>query len=545
SAPTEVVLKKPQQFRLIGRRVPRVDIAAKSDGSAIFTQDIYLPRMLTAVLARSPRFGGKVASFDASAARRVAGVVDVVQVPRGVAVVADTFWAAQKGRAALRVHWDDSEAEMRGSAELWRDFRALMAEPGKTARREGDVTRALSGATKIVEAEFEFPYLAHAPMETEDCVAQIKDGGCELWAGSQLQSGDQAVAAAILGIAPSKVRINTLYGGGSFGRRATPNADVVSEAVSVAKAMGTDRPIKVMWTREDDIRGGFYRPMFLHRLRGGLDRDGNIVAWHHKLVGQSVFAGTPLESAIRDGIDPSVIEGAVGLPYHIANLRLDFRLATAGVPVLWWRAVGHTHNAFSTEVFFDQLAAAAGKDPYQLRRSLLGKHPRHLAVLDLAARKIGWGSAVPQGKGRGIAVHESFGSFVAQAVEISLDSYGMPVVERVVCAVDCGVAVNPDVIAAQMEGGLGYGLSAMMFSEITLDRGVVMQSNFHDYPALRIHEMPAVEVHIVPSQEAPTGVGEPGLPPIAPAVANAYFQLTGTAIYRQPLTRHLGQGATR
>ncbi|MEM9489354.1 MAG: xanthine dehydrogenase family protein molybdopterin-binding subunit [Myxococcota bacterium] len=547
SPPEEVKLKDPSQFSLIGKpRLRRLDLVEKSNGEAIFTQDIHLPGMLTAVLARPPRFGGKVKSFDDSSARRIKGVVAVVQVPRGVAVVAESFWTAKKGRDALRVEWDDSEAEKRGSAELWAEYRSMIAKPGRSVRDDGEVAKALSGASKVIEADFEFPFLAHAPMETEDCVVQLKGGACEIWAGSQIQTADQAIAAQLLGVTPDKVRINTLLGGGSFGRRGTPNADVIVEALTVAMTMKTDRPIKVVWTREDDIQGGFYRPMVLHRMRGGLDKAGNIVAWHHAMVGQSIMTGTMFEVAMQNGIDPTLIEGAANLPYSIANLKVEFQYGQIGVPVLWWRAVGHTQNAFSTEVFLDQLAAAAGKDPYQVRRSLLAKHPRHLAVLDLAAQKSGWGSPMPRGKARGIAVHESFGSFVAEVAEISLDSQGLPVVERVVCAVDCGIAINPDTIAAQMEGGLGFGLGAVMMNEITLDRGLIEQSNFHDYRSLRIHQMPRVEVHIAPSQEAPSGVGEPGLPPIAPAVANAYLKLTGTPIHRLPFT-HLKEtgGKTR
>ena len=416
----------------------------------------------------------------------------------------------------------------------------MTAKPGKIVRNDGSAASALGGAKTKLEAEFVFPLLAHAPMEPLDCVVQIKDGACEIWSGCQGQTMDQMAAARILGITPDKVKINTLFAGGSFGRRANPGSDVTSEAVALAKAMGTDKPIKVVWTRKDDIRGGRYRPMFLHKLRGGLDADGNIVGWHHQLIGQSIFKGTFLEAAMKDGIDPTMLEGASNLPYDIANVQVDVQIAEVGVPVLWWRSVGHTHTAFSTEVFLDQLIHAAGRDPYQVRRALLAKYPRHLAVLDLAAKKAGWGSPVPEGKGRGIAIHESFNTVVAQVADIGLNRRGEIAVERVVCAVDCGVAINPDVIRTQMQGGLGFGLNAAMFQEITLDKGRVVQSNFHDYRPLRIHEMPRVEVHIVPSQADPTGVGEPGVPPIAPAVANAYLNLTGKPIHHLPFN-HIGK----
>jgi isoquinoline 1-oxidoreductase beta subunit len=538
--PAEVPLKDPADFRLIGTRLPRLDVPAKTDGSARFTPDLDLPETVTAVIARPPRFGGRVASFDADAARRVPGVVNVVEIPTGVAVLARGFWAARQGREALEITWDDSAAETRGTPELLAEYRELAGRPGTEVRRDGDVEAALAGAARVLEAEYEFPYLAHAPMETLDCVIQLEEGSCQVWAGSQLQTVDQGVIAATLGLPPEKVRIHTQYGGGSFGRRATPNGDVAGEAASLVKAIRGAAPVKLVWTREDDIRGGRYRPMYVHRLRAGLDDGGRIVAWHHRIVGQSILKGTPFEQAlVQNGIDGTSVEGARNLPYAVPNLAVELHTTDVGVPVLWWRSVGHTHNAYSTETFLDELARAAGKDPVALRLELLGDaHPRHRGVLELVAQKAGWGSPLPPGRARGVAVHESFSSFVAQVVEISLGADGLPVVERVVCAVDCGIAINPDIIEAQMEGGLGYGLGAALYNEITLEKGRVVESNFHDYRPLRIGEMPPVEVHIVPSREAPTGVGEPGVPPIAPAVANAYLALTGRPIHRLPM-RHL------
>jgi isoquinoline 1-oxidoreductase beta subunit len=544
--PESVKLKDPKEFTLIGTDVPRVDVASKTDGSARFTLDVYLPDMLTAVVARSPRFGGKVKSFDASAAKAVAGVVDVVQIHSGVAVVARSFWAAKKGRDALQIEWDDSQAETRSSSEMWQELRELAKGKGLVAAEKGDAARGIAAAKKIIEAEFEFPFLAHATMEPLDCVAQIQGSGadtrCKLWLGSQIQTVDQHAAAMVLGIGPERVEIDTLIAGGSFGRRGTFDGHVPVECVSIAKALGTKAPIKLVWTREDDIRGGWYRPMFLHRMRAGVDREGAITGWEHRLVGPSIFTGTALEKmSVRNGVDSSSVEGAAPPAYDIANLYVDVHNAKLGVPVHPWRSVGSTHTAFAIEVFIDQIAAALKRDPVELRRSLLGNHPRHLAVLDLAVEKSNWKSPPPRGRARGFAIHEAFNTVVAQVAEVSLGADGMPKVERVVCVVDCGIAINPDNIRAQVEGGLGYGLGAALHNEILLEGGQVVQSNFHDYRPLRVHEMPAVEVHIVPSANPPTGIGEPGLPPIAPAVANAYFRLTGKKLHRLPFRRSLAK----
>ena len=541
--PAEVELKDPAEFTLIGREpLPRVDVPAKSRGEARFTYDVQLPEMLTALLARPPRFGGTVAAVDDAAARRVPGVVAVVVVPQGVAVLAETFWAAKKGRDALAVEWDETAAEKRGSAEILAEYRALLDEPGAEFRRDGDAAAALAGAARVVTADYEFPYLAHAPMEPLGCVIQRTDDGCDVWAGSQLQTVDQAVIAGVLGLAPAQVRLVTELGGGSFGRRATPNADVCAEAAAIVEAADTRRPVKLVWTREDDIRGGRYRPLVVQRLTAGLDDAGRIVAWTQRIVSQSIVSGTAFEAAlVQNGIDGTSVEGARGLPYAIPNVQMDLHTTEVGVPVLWWRSVGHTHNGYTTETFLDELAAAAGRDPVDLRRQLLAEHPRHLGVLELAAEKAGWGAPLPEGRARGVAVHESFGSFAAQVAEVSIGGDGMPRVHRVVCAIDCGIAINPDNIRAQMEGGIGYGLGAALHDQIDLDGGRVRQSNFRDYRSLRIHEMPAVEVHIAPSAEAPTGVGEPGVPPIAPAVANAMAALTGDRPRKLPFRHAAGE----
>ena len=536
--PKDVELKDPKDFKLIGKDVRRTDSRAKSRGQAMFTIDMALPGMLTAVIARPSRFGGKVKSFDASEAKAVKGVVDVVEVPRGVAVLAKGFWPAKLGRDALEIEWDETAAETRSSDAILAEYKALAKTPGKTVRKEGDAAKAIAGAAKVVEAAYDFPFLAHAPMETLDCVVKLSSDACEVWSGSQLQTVDQATAAAVAGLKPEQVKVHTLFAGGSFGRRATPIADMTAEAVSIAKAIGGRAPVKLIWTREDDIQGGRYRPIYHHTLKAGLDADGKVVGWQHRIIGQSILAGTPFEPMlVKDGIDATSVEGAQNLPYAIPNLELDLHTTKVGVPVLWWRAVGSTHTAYSTEAFIDELAEAAGQDPVAFRRALLKDYPRHLGVLDLAAEKAGWGQKPPEGVARGVAVHESFKSYVAQIADVRLTEDGLKV-ERVVCAVDCGVAVNPDVIKAQMEGGIGFGLGAILHDEITLEDGRVEQSNFHDYVSLRINEMPKVEVHIVPSDADPTGVGEPGVPPIGPAVANAVYRLTGKRIRALPFARH-------
>jgi isoquinoline 1-oxidoreductase beta subunit len=517
-------------------------VPAKSNGTAQFTLDIQRPGMLTAVVRRPPRFGGKVRSFDASEALKVDGVVDVLEVPSGVAVFAKGFWPARQGRAKLRVEWDESDAETRGSEQLLAEYRALLDQPGTVARGDGEAEQALAGAARTFEADYEFPYLAHAPMEPLDAVIELRGDGCEMWAGSQLQTLDHGSVAGITGLPPEKAQVHTLMAGGSFGRRATTDADIASEAAHLAVAWqkkhpGKAVPIKLVWPREDDIRGGKYRPMYVHRLRAGVDGDGRIVAWHHRIVGQSVIKGTAFEPAlVQNGVDNTSVEGASTLPYTIPNLQVEITDAQVKVPVLWWRSVGHTHTAYSTETFLDDIARATDQDPVALRRQLLKGHPRHAGVLEAVAELSNWGSPLPAGRARGVAVHESFSSFVAQVVEVSEREDGLPKVEKVYCAVDCGVPINPDVIAAQMEGGIGFGLGAALYNAIHLDDGRVRESNFNNYRQMRLREMPAVETVVVPSAEAPTGVGEPGVPPIAPAVANAWAQLTGRPVRRLPFS---------
>jgi len=537
--PETVGLKNASQFKLIGQKIPRVDAAAKSNGTAQFTIDVSLPGMLVALLQRPPLFGATVESFDAAAAQAIPGVVKVVQVPAGVAVIATGFWAAKRARDVLQVQWDDSHAEKRSSSAIVAEYHDLAEKPAVSARKDGDATQAIAGATKKISASYEFPYLAHAPMEPLDAVVKLTHERCEIWAGDQFQTIDQANAARTAGLEPAQVSIHTLYAGGSFGRRANVYSDYIVEAVSIAKAHGADgTPIKLQWTREDDVHGGLYRPLYVHKLEAGLDEKGALIGWRHVIVGQSIMGGGPFEAMVKNGIDPTSVEGAANLPYAVPNVQVDLATTKTGVPVLWWRVVGSSHTAFAVESFIDEVAHAAGEDAYRFRRKLLEHEPRMLAVLDLAAEKSGWTAApLPAGKGRGIAVAEAFNTYVAQVAEVTVGADGKVHVDRVVCAVDCGTPINPDIITAQMEGGIGFGLGAILYGEISLKDGRVEQNNFDGYRVLRMKEMPKVEVHIVASTLPPTGVGEPGVAPIGPAVANALFAATGKRVQILPFAK--------
>ncbi len=532
--PEKISLKDPSAFKIIGKPLPRLDTPVKVDGKAVFGFDVAIPGMLTALVARPPVFGAKVKSFDGSKAKAVPGVRDVVQIESGVAVVADNFWAAKKGREALEVVWDEGPWATLSTPSMREQYAQMAKKPGLVARQDGDPRKVLDSASKHVSAEYELPYLAHADMEPLNCVVDLRSDRCEIWAGTQAQTANQNVAAAIGGIPPEKVKIHTTFLGGGFGRRGNPHSDFVVMGLHVAKAVG--KPVKVVWTREDDTKGGWYRPFWLNRLSGGLDANGNVVAWHHTIVGQSIMAGTFFaKSRIKNGIDPTSVEGAKDLPYEIPNILVDLHSPENGVPVQWWRSVGYSNTGFAVESFVDELAHAAGKDPYQFRREMLAKHPRHRGVLDLAAQKAGWGSALPAGRGRGIAMMESYGTFVSQVAEVSMESPGHVRVHRVVCAVDCGSYINPSIVEAQMESAIVFGLSAALYGAITLKDGRVQQSNFNDYPVLRMDAMPVVEVHIMRNRENPGGIGEPGTPLIAPAVANAIFSITGERIRRLPI----------
>jgi isoquinoline 1-oxidoreductase subunit beta len=394
---------------------------------------------------------------------------------------------------------------------------------------------AIRDAAHRISASYEFPYLAHAPMEPLDAVVKLTATSCEIWAGDQFQTVDQMNAAKTAGLDPRQVSIHTLYAGGSFGRRANLGSDYIVEAVSIAKAFGADgTPIKLQWTREDDIHGGLYRPLYFHKLEAGLNEKKELIGWRHVIVGQSIMADSMFAGSIKDGVDPTSVEGAATIAYAIPNISVELSTTKTGVPVLWWRVVGSSHTAFAVEAFIDEVAQAAGEDGYTFRRKLLEHEPRMKQVLDLAAQKAGWSNPLPKGKGRGIAVAQAFKTFVAQVAEVTVDERGRVTVDRVVCAVDCGTPINPDIIAAQMEGGIGFGLGAALYGAITLKDGRVEQDNFNSYRVLRMNEMPKVEVHIVPSTEAPTGVGEPGVAPIGPAVANAIFAASGRRIHHLP-----------
>lgn len=533
--PAEVRLKDPKDFTLIGTKLHRTDNVAKTAGTAVYALDIRRPNMLTAVMQRSPRFGGTVRGVDDKAARAIKGVVDVVTVPQGVAVLAENTWAARQGRDALRIEWDDSKAEMRSSAEMMSDYRKAAASPGAVAAKTGDAARALTTAGKVVKAEFSFPYLAHAPMEPLNAtVERAADGSYDFYAGSQFQTVEQAVAASTLGTTPDKVRIHTVWAGGSFGRRATPNGDYFGELAAIMAKTNQKRPIHLVYTREDDIKGGRYRPMFHHAIEAALDKDGGISAWHHRLVGQSFIKGTAFEPAwVKGGVDSLAVEGVVDMPYGVSNRLIEWHDAPSAVTTLWWRSVGHSHTAQAVEVMIDDLAHAAGRSPLDFRLALLKGHPRHVGVLKLAAEKAGFGKPMPEGQGQGVAVHESFNTYVAMVADVTVKDAKVKV-DRITIAVDCGLPINPDVIRAQMEGGAGYGLGAALRNQVTFDKGVVDQANFDTYEPLRMSDMPVIEVHIVPSAEAPTGVGEPGVPPVAPAVSNAIFAATGKRLRSLP-----------
>jgi isoquinoline 1-oxidoreductase subunit beta len=541
-APKDVKLKQPSQFTLIGREsVRRLDSQAKTNGTALYTIDVKLPGLLSATVVRPPAFAAKLRKLDATAAKQVPGVTDVVQIPEGVAVVAKSMWAALRGSQALKVEWDTSASQSLSSERLFADYKKQAQQKGKSVAHSDQTQGQLAKAAKVIEATYEFPFLAHATMEPMNCVAWLHDGMLETWSGHQVQTLDHQLAAEAAGLPKERVKLNTLYSGGSFGRRANPWSDYVVEAVHVAKAIGGRAPVRVQATRESDLRAGLYRPMYVHTAKVGVDASGNIIAWKHSVVGQSIQAGGPFAAMIQNGIDPTSVEGVWPTAYAIPNMSVELHSPSVPVRPLWWRSVGHTHTAYAMETLIDEAATIAGRDAVEYRLQLLKDKPRHTAALKLAAQKANWGATLAAERALGVAVHESFDTVVAQIVEVSIDHEnhkGLPRVHRVVVGVDCGIAINPDVVRAQMEGGVGFALSAALYSEIDIEHGAVQQGNFHDYRVLRIDDMPRVEVHIVPSQAEPTGVGEPGVPPLAAAVANAVFKLTGQRVRRLPFARH-------
>lgn len=541
SVPENPPLKDPKDFRLLGTRVPRLDTPAKVNGSAVFGIDVKVPGMLVASIERSPVFGGKLKTFDAGAAKALPGVRHVVPLDgspwtgtngawgigteSGVAVVADTYWQAVQGRQALEITWDEGPNAALG--DIPAKLAALAAEAGVKARGDGDAA-ALAGAAKRVEAVYTVPFLHHATMEPMNCTAHVRADGCDVWAATQNQTRAQEVAAEIAGLPKEQVRIHTTLLGGGFGRRL--ESDFVAEAVRISTAVNA--PVKVIWSREDDTKHGFYRPATYNRLAAGLDAQNKPIAWTHHIVAPPILLKF---GPLQNGLDATLIDGASDVPYAIPNVFVDQVAVDLPIPLGFWRSVGASQNAFVVECFMDEVAAAAGRDPYDLRRELLQAKPRHLRTLELAATKAGWGTPLPPGRGRGIALAEWEPTTCAQVAEVSVAADGTVRVHRVVCAVDCGPVVNPDTIEAQMQGGIVYGLTAALYGEITIERGRVKQGNFDDYRMLGIHEMPVVEVHIVPSSDALGGIGEPSVPPIAPAVCNAIFALTGKRIRTLPI----------
>jgi isoquinoline 1-oxidoreductase subunit beta len=528
-------------WKLIGKPTRRIDSREKVTGKATFSMDVRVPGMKIAVVARPPVFGGKVKPFDPAKARAIPGVEAVVPIPvdrggTGVAIIGSGYWPARQGREALALEWD-LPAGVDSAAQL-AQYKQLAQQPGMVARADAAADAAKAVANTL-EATYEFPYLAHATMEPLNATVELKPDKMRIWCGSQFQTIDQVLAAQAAGLKPEAVDLITTFAGGGFGRRANPSADYVVEAVHVAKAMkqaGIDAPVKVIWSREDDMRGGYYRPVHVHRVTIGVDAKGLPVSWQHTIVGQSILKGTAFEKLmVKNGVDATTIEGVADTPYKLPAMQVNVHHPEANVPVLWWRSVGHTHTAFVMETLIDQLAAEAKTDPIAYRLALLDpKHTRHRNVLTLVRDKSGWGKTpVPKGRARGVAVHESFGSVCAQVAEVSLEGNTIRV-HKVTAAVDCGIAVNPLTVEAQIQSALVFGLSAAMYGRITLKNGRVEQSNFSDYPVLRINEMPECSVHIVPSKEPPSGIGEPGTPPIAPAVANAVFALNGKRMQRLP-----------
>lgn len=530
--PEDPPLKQPGDFRIIGQRVPRIDTPDKVDGSAVFGLDVRIPGMLFASIARCPVFGGKLASFDADRARAMPGVRHVVPIFRGVAVVADTTWQAFQARDALDIKWDEGPSASLSSADISKMLAGLAGGKGAVAESSGDADGALPGAAKTLNATYEVPFLAHATMEPMNCTARVQKDQCEVWVPTQNAQGARQAAAAVSGLPEEQVIVHVTLVGGGFGRRLS--VDYVAEAVAVSRAVG--EPVQVVWSREDDIRHDFYRPVSLHVLAGGLDAAGRLVAFKHRVIAPSIGAQSEPD-AYQDRLDRGAVEGTTRIPYAIPNLLIDYVMANVPVPLGYWRSVYPSQNVFALESFIDELAHAAGADPVEFRLSMMGDSPKMNRVLELAAAKAGWGESPPPGRFRGVAFSPPafFHTPVAQVAEVSVADDGTIRVHRVVGAIDCGIVVNPTGVEAQMEGGTAFAITAALRSRITIERGRVVQRNFHDYPLLRIDEMPVVETHVVPSAEPPTGTGEPVLPAVAPAIANAVFAATGKRLRTLPL----------
>lgn len=536
--PEKPQLKAPSEWRYIGKDNKRLDAAVKTDGTAIFGIDIKLPDLLTAVVAHSPVFGGKVKSFDPTKAMSVPGVKQIIQIPTGVAIIAEHYYAAQQGKKVLTVTWEEGKGAELDSAKQAAAYKKLAATDGLTAQKKGDAIEGLSKSAKVYKAEYVFPYLAHAPMEPLNCTVKIENDSCEIWTGTQLPAVEQVAAAKILGFPPEKVKINIPFLGGGFGRRATPAADFVSEAVHIAKASG--KTIKMIWSREDDMKGGHYRPFFVHSVEVGLNSKGMPIAWKHNIVGQSIMkAAAPAFGEPKTPIDDTSVEGVMGSPYltKVPDHFVGLHNTEEVVPVLWYRSVGHTHTAYVMETMIDELAKTTGQDPLAYRQELLVGHPRHLAALNLVAEKGEWKKTLPKGRFKGIAVNEAFGSFVAVIAEVSIAD-GQVRVHKIDCAIDCGLAVNPDGVKAQTESGIIFGLTMALYGELTVEAGKLQQNNFYDYRIARMNESPEINVFIVDSNEKMGGAGECSVPPTAPAIVNAIFAATGKRIYNLPIANH-------
>ncbi|HXA75788.1 MAG TPA: xanthine dehydrogenase family protein molybdopterin-binding subunit [Candidatus Acidoferrales bacterium] len=528
--PKEVKLKDPSQFTIVGKPTKRVDTPKKVNGTAEFGIDVRLPGMLHASVEHCPVFGGKVASFDATKVKAIPGVKDVIQIPTGVAVVADNTWTAFQARKALDIKWDEGPNAAITSASIRKSFEDACQTPGVVSRKEGDAAAALASAAQKIEAVYDAPYQAHCTMEPMNGTADVRADGVDLWVPTQFQTPSQGTAAGITGLKPDAVKVHTTYLGGGFGRRGW--SDFVAESTVISKAMGA--PVQVTWTREDDIQHDYYRPASYIKMSAGLDANGKPTAFTARVACDSIMSWF-FPGSIKNGLDSSSVEGVSDIAYDIPNVLVDYHLMAGPIPMGFWRSVGASQNGFFSESFVDELAAAAKKDPYEFRRDLLSKKSRHLAVLNLAAEKAGWGTTLPKGRFRGIACLEAFSTYAAEVVEISLDKDGTVNVHRVVCAMDCGRVINPASAEAQVTGAVVYGITAALKTEITIDRGRVVQTNFGDNPMLRMNESPKIEVHFVPSEETPTGLGEPAVPPVAPAIANAIFAATGKRIRHMPI----------
>ena len=532
--PDKVVLKDPKDFTLIGTPAKRLDTPEKVNGKAKYGIDAMIPGMKFATVAACPVFGGKLASVDESKAMAIKGVSQVVKISDAVAVVGADMWAAMRGLAVLDIGWDEGPNAKLSTADIVRQMDVASQSSGVVVKKEGDFGNALPGAAQKVEAVYEVPFLAHAAMEPMNCTVHVRADGCDIWVGNQVVSRAQATAAQVTGLPAEKILVHNHLLGGGFGRRL--EVDYITQAVAIAKQV--EGPVKVVWSREEDIQHDVYKPYFLDRLTAGLDADGKPIAWHDRITGSSVFARW-VPPAFKNGYDDDTVEGAEP-PYDLPNFLLEYvRYEPPGLTTGNWRGVGPTHNVFVVESFIDELAAAAKKDPVEFRRSLLGKSPRLLGVLNLAAEKAGWGTPLPEGVGRGVSVQFVMGTYLSQIAEVEVTKEGEIRVRRVVCAVDCGQIVNPDTIVAQIEGGIIFGISAVLWGEITLKDGRVEQNNFNDYRVLRINETPAIEVHLVKNGEAPGGIGEPGTIGIAPAMANAIFAVTGKRIRKLPIKDQL------